>query len=136
MVTISEQAILFLTCVKMGIIMGILYDFIRIFRKTIKHPNWLVQVEDLIYWIACGCFAFVMIYWRNYGQIRSFVFLGIVIGATLYFATVSILILKIITKVIDRILSIVLIPIKCIISITRKYKTKFKSQLKIIKEKK
>ena len=135
MVTISEQAILFLTCVKTGIIMGILYDFIRIFRKIIRHPNWLVQIEDFIYWITCGCFAFVMIYWRNFGQIRSFVFLGIVIGATLYFTTVSLLFMKIATKIINRVLSIVLIPIKCIISIIRRFSSKIKKQIRVVKNK-
>lgn len=126
MVTINEQAFLFLTCVKTGIFMGMLYDFIRVFRKIIRHPNWVVQIEDLLYWVTCGCFAFVMIYWKNYGQIRSFVFLGMVIGITLYFCTVSILFMKITTKAINwtqkavnRILNFVLIPIKCIIVVIR-----------------
>ncbi len=121
MVAINEQAFLFLTCVKTGIVMGILYDFIRAFRKVIHHPNWMIQVEDLLYWITCGCFAFIMIYWRNYGQIRSFVFLGITIGISLYFCTVSILFMKMATKAIkwakktmNKILSFILVPIKCI----------------------
>ncbi|HHX63059.1 MAG TPA: hypothetical protein GX707_20455 [Epulopiscium sp.] len=137
MVAINEQAFLFLTCVKTGIIMGILYDLIRVFRKIIHHYNWVVQLEDLLYWITCGCFAFIMIYWRNYGQIRSFVFLGIIIGLTLYFCTVSILVMKITTqiinwakKAINKFLHFIFIPIKCIIltiripinAISNKYK--------------
>lgn len=124
MVTINEQAFLFLTCVKTGIMMGIFYDFIRVFRKIIHHPNWMIQVEDLLYWITCGGFAFTMIYWRNYGQIRSFVFLGLIIGITLYFCTVSILVMKIMTKLINimkkalnRMIRFILIPIKCIMRI-------------------
>lgn len=126
MVTINEQAFLFLACVKTGIIMGMLYDLIRTFRKIIHHPNWAVQLEDLLYWITCGCFAFIMIYWRNYGEIRGFVFLGILIGTVLYFSTVSILFMKITTKminwtkkVLNKIIRFILIPIKCIISIIR-----------------
>ncbi len=126
MVTINQQAFLFLTCVQTGIMMGMFYDLIRIFRKIINHPNWLVQVEDLLYWITCGGFAFTIIYWENYGQIRSFVFLGIVIGISLYFSTVSILFMKIATKVIkvmkkvmNQIIHFVLIPIKCIIAMIR-----------------
>lgn len=124
MVTINEQAFLFLTCVQTGIIMGMLYDFIRIVRKIIHHPNWIVQIEDLLYWITCGCFAFIMVYWENYGQIRVFVFIGILIGAVLYFSTASILFMKVATaiiywtkKVLKKIISFVLIPIKCIIVI-------------------
>lgn len=124
MITINEQAFLFLTCVKTGIMMGIFYDVVRVFRKIINHPNWVVQVEDLLYWISCGGFAFTMIYWRNYGQIRGFVFLGIIIGLTLYFCTVSIFVMevatkliKIMKKIINRMIGFILIPIKCIIRI-------------------
>ena len=126
MVTINEQAFLFLTCVQTGIIMGMLYDLIRILRKVIHHPNWLVQIEDLLYWITCGCFAFIMVYWENYGQIRVFVFIGILIGALLYFSTASILFMKVANWIIDwtkkvlkKIISFVLIPIKCIIVIIK-----------------
>ena len=124
MITINEQVILFLICVKTGIMMGIFYDFVRVFRKIINHPNWVVQVEDLLYWIACGGFAFSMIYWRNYGQIRGFVFLGMIIGITLYFCTVSIFVMEIATKVIriaknitNQMICFILIPIRCILRI-------------------
>ena len=99
-----------------------LYDVIRVFRKILSHPNWVIQLEDLLYWITCGGFAFVMIYWKNYGQIRGFVFLGILIGTVLYFSTASILFMKITTKVVNwgkkvvnKLIGFVLIPIKCII---------------------
>ncbi len=126
MVTINEQVFLFLTCIQTGVVMGMLYDLIRIFRKIIKHPNWLVQMEDLLYWIACGCFAFIMLYWENYGQIRVFVFIGILIGAVLYFLTASILFMKIATWIIFwikkigiKMIAFIMIPIKCIIRIMR-----------------
>lgn len=163
MVTINEQAFLFLACVRTGIIMGMLYDIIRVFRKIIQHPNWAIQLEDLLYWITCGCFAFIMIYWKNYGQIRGFVFLGILIGTILYFSTASILFMKITSivvdwakKVINRLVGFLLIPIRCIIKTVRipidyiinkhkiikkrrkihKQKNKIKDQVKIIQKKK
>ena len=151
MVTINQQAFLFLTCVKTGIMMAMLYDLIRVLRKIVNHPNWVVQVEDFLYWVMCGYFAFTMIYWRNFGQIRGFVFLGILIGGVLYFATVSKVFVKVMTKVVR---NFVLIPIRCIIKtisipidyflkihkhITNKRKkqmTRLRHQLKVIKEKK
>jgi len=124
MITINEQVFLFLTCVQTGVMMGMLYDLIRIFRKIIQHPNWMVQIEDLLYWVTCGCFAFIMLYWENYGQIRVFVFAGILIGSVLYFLTFSILFMKVATwvifwikKIINQLIQFVLIPIKCIIRI-------------------
>lgn len=124
MIRINEQVFLFLTCVQTGVMMGMLYDLIRIFRKIIRHPNWMVQIEDLVYWVTCGCFAFIMLYWENYGQIRVFIFAGILIGAVLYFSTFSILFMKIASwvifwakKIINQLIQFVLIPIKCIIRI-------------------
>lgn len=114
MITISEQAFLFLACVKTGIIMGILYDVVRVLRRIFDHPNWLIQIEDLLYWVACGCLAFIMIFWRNYGQIRGFVFVGILIGAVLYFTTISRWVINIVTQIIK---SLVIIPIQCIMKI-------------------
>ena len=65
-----------------------------------------------------------MLYWENYGQIRIFVFVGILIGSVLYFATFSILFMKIATwvifwgkKIINQLIQFVLIPIKCIIRV-------------------
>lgn len=124
MITISDQVFLFLTCVQTGIIMGMLYDLIRIFRKIIHHPNWMVQIEDLLYWLTCGCFAFIMLYWENYGQIRVFVFAGILIGSVLYFLTFSIIFMKIaswlifwLKKIVNYLIKLVLAPIRCIIRI-------------------
>ena len=124
MITINEQVFLFLTCIQTGIIMGMLYDLIRIFRKIIHHPNWMVQIEDLLYWLTCGCFAFIMLYWENYGQIRVFVFAGILIGSVLYFLTFSIIFMKIaswlifwLKKIVNYLIKLVLAPIRCIIRI-------------------
>ena len=125
-VSINEQLLLFLTCVQTGVIMGMLYDLIRIFRKIIPHPNWLVQIEDLLYWVICGCFAFIMVYWENYGQIRGFVFIGIIIGGTLYFCTISLLFMRIATwtiyfvkQMVRKVIKIILIPIQLILGIMR-----------------
>ncbi len=103
--------------------MGIIYDLIRVGRKLIHHPNWLVQVEDLLYWIVCGCLAFIILYLENYGQIRVFVFIGIFMGSVLYLCTASILFMKAATvainylkKLIRKVINFVLIPIRCIIN--------------------
>ncbi|MDF2613237.1 MAG: Spore cortex biosynthesis protein YabQ-like protein [Clostridia bacterium] len=80
--------------------MGALFDLIRISRKIIKHANFLVQAEDLIYWIICALVGFYMLYINNYAAIRPFVFIGILLGALLYFASFSIIFMKIATAVI------------------------------------
>lgn len=86
---VTVQTLLFLTSIKIGIFMGIVFDLIRIFRKLLKHPNFLVQVEDMLYWVFCGFMGFYMLYICNYAAIRPFVFVGIILGATFYFLAFS-----------------------------------------------
>ena len=123
---VSSQAILFITSVEIGILMGVLFDLIRIFRKLLKHPNFLVQVEDMLYWIACGLVGFYMLYVCNYADIRPYIFLGIVLGAVFYFMTFSILFMRIATIVINWIkrlvskaIELIKIPIKACIRLIK-----------------
>lgn len=116
---INNQARLFLTSVQIGIMMGIVFDLVRIIRKIIKHPNFFVQIEDMLYWIFCGFTGFYMLYICNYADIRPYIFIGIILGATLYFLTFSIIFMRIMTAIIDyvktlcyKLYKLILIPIR------------------------
>ena len=113
---VSNQSILFLTSVQIGVLMGVLFDLIRIFRKLLKHPNFLVQIEDMLYWVVCGFMGFYMLYVCNYAEIRPYIFIGIILGAVFYFLTFSIIFMKIATLMINYIKALVKKIIKCIIS--------------------
>lgn len=150
---VSTQTLLFITCILIGIIMGMLYDLIRIFRKIIPHSNWSVQIEDTIYWIVCALIGFAILYMHNYGQIRFFVFIGIILGSIFYLCTFSIIFMKFATWLIDVIkhiirtlihilsipirwiISIIKIPIGIINQITRRWNKYRKWQLKKVQRK-
>lgn len=112
---VSSQSMLFLTSVQIGILMGVLFDLIRIFRKLLKHPNFLVQIEDMLYWVTCGFVGFYMLYICNYADIRPYIFIGIILGAVFYFLTFSVIFMKIATLVINYIKALIAQIIKCII---------------------
>ena len=67
-----------------GILMMILYDGIRIFRKLIRHSVAAVAVEDILYWLVCGVLIFRMLYLENSGAIRGFAIAAVIIGMLLY----------------------------------------------------
>lgn len=103
--------------------MGIIFDLVRITRKIVKHPNLFVQIEDMLYWIVCGLLGFYMLYVENYAAIRPFVFLGMLLGGIFYFATFSIVFMKIATivieyirKLIKKLIALILIPLKGLIN--------------------
>ena len=91
------QALLFF-CLS-GILIALIYDFLRVLRRVIPHSTSGMGVEDLLYWTACGFFLFHQIFLKCDGNIRSYAVLGTVLGAVGYHMTVSALFVSILTKV-------------------------------------
>nr|WP_303244277.1 spore cortex biosynthesis protein YabQ [uncultured Cellulosilyticum sp.] len=138
---VSSQALLFITSIEIGIVMGMIFDLIRVIRKIVKHPSFFVQVEDLLYWIVCGLISFYMLYVTNYADIRPFILIGIILGAVFYFATFSIVFMKAATAVINyvkallkRLWQLFLIPVKWCIKTIKRPIIYAKKQLAIEKE--
>ena len=122
-----SQAHVFLIFIINGIIIAFIFDIFRIFRKSFKTPDWVTYIEDIIFWfITCVLLAY-SIYTYNNGEIRLFIFIGLIIGAILYILTISKYIIKFSVKII-RFLKIIFYkkiyyityPIKIILKIVRK----------------
>ncbi|MGL5674878.1 MAG: spore cortex biosynthesis protein YabQ [Cellulosilyticaceae bacterium] len=123
---VNTQTLLFIRAIEIGILFGMVYDLVRIFRKIIPHPNWLVQLEDSLYWLACMFIGFSILYIHNFAEIRLFVFLGMILGGILYLATFSIVFMKIATwiiewmrRIIKAIIEAVLVPIRWLIGLIK-----------------
>ena len=82
------EAILFLQSAATGMVLYLIYDLLVALRKAIPHPAFLIACEDLFYWIFAGFAVFVKIYRTNQGVLRSFLFLGMLLGAWLCHKTI------------------------------------------------
>ena len=49
-----NQAYLFLIFMLNGAIIGLLFDFFRILRKSFKTNNLITYIEDILFWILSG----------------------------------------------------------------------------------
>lgn len=87
--SMSGQAWLFAGMVVMGAVVGVFYDVFRVIRKTARHATWVVQLEDMIFWLAATGAIFYFSLVQNYGEMRVFYLIGVACGLALYFATVS-----------------------------------------------
>ncbi|MCI8299328.1 MAG: spore cortex biosynthesis protein YabQ [Lachnospiraceae bacterium] len=67
-----------------GILLLLIYDVLRIFRRIVPHKLWLVGGEDLIFWIGSAAALFAMLYRENSGYIRGFVIGGVLVGMLIY----------------------------------------------------
>lgn len=86
---IAWEGIFFLRCFLSGILMICFYDMIRIVRRIISHNIFAVAVEDILYWVLCGIFIFLLLYHGNGGTIRWFAIAGVMIGMLVYNLTIS-----------------------------------------------
>ena len=59
MLELSIQTKIFFFTVFIGLLIGFTYDIFRLLRKTFKHPDYLTQIEDFIYWLLS---TFIMFY--------------------------------------------------------------------------
>ena len=70
----QNQAYLFLVFSLTGVIIGILFDFFRILRRSIKTPNIITYIQDILFWILTGIIVLYSIWYFNNGELRIFVF--------------------------------------------------------------
>lgn len=124
---IINQAYLFLIFILNGIIIGLLFDFFRILRRSFKTNNIITYIEDILFWILTGIILLYSIFTFNNGQIRLYLILGVMIGIISYILTISsilininVKIIKFIKKIIHKIISIILIPFNIICKIIKK----------------
>lgn len=120
----QNQAYLFLVFSLTGVAIGILFDIFRILRRTFKTSNIITYIEDVLFWILTGLLILYNIWYFNNGEIRIYMFLGIIMGVLIYMSTLSSIIIKIFTKILLTIKKILELPFRTIISIFRKIFTK------------
>lgn len=124
---INNQAQLFLVFIINGIIIGILFDFFRILRKSFKTSDFTTYIEDILFWILTGFSILFTLFKFNNGEIRLYMFFAIAIGILFYILIFSSYIIKLnvsiiffLKKTIKKILFYIYIPIKSILKMVKK----------------
>ena len=120
---VTNQAYLFLIFIVNGIIIGLLFDFFRISRRVIKTNDFITYIEDILFWILTGFIVLYSIFIFNNGELRLYMFVGILLGTIFYMLFISSYIIKVNVTIINfiiKILKTLLIPFKIIYKILRK----------------
>lgn len=110
---VTNQAQLFLIFTINGILIGLLFDFFRIARKVFHTSDFVTYIEDILFWILTGMIVLYSIFVFNNGELRLFMFLGILLGAIIYMISISSYIIKINIKLVNyfkKIFKIIFIP--------------------------
>jgi len=86
---VNNELIAFVYFAISGIISGLVFDMFRCKRKCFETPNWLVYIEDLLFWIIIGGIALYTSYIASNGQVRVFMLISMLLGSMIYFLTFS-----------------------------------------------
>lgn len=120
---VLNQLYLFLIFTINGIIVGLLFDFFRISRKVFSTNDVVTYIEDILFWILAGAIVLYSIFIFNNGELRLYMFLGILLGAFIYLLFVSSYIIKINIKIINmvkKIFKFAILPFNFIYKILQK----------------
>jgi len=107
-----------------GSLIMLFYDTLRISRKVVSYPDFIVNIIDLLYVCLCSVAIFYVTYLKNNGEIRVQTGLGILTGMALYYfifrnkvVEVGAKIVVAIIKILKKIIKIILYPFILILKI-------------------
>ena len=104
----QEQVFIFFFII--GIIIGCIFDFFKVLRKSFKYSDIITFIEDIIsaFLIITGIIKL------NNGEVRFFLFLGIFFGVLVYSLTISNLYVIILYTFVELCKKILKIPFCCL----------------------
>lgn len=124
---VTSQAYLFLIFTINGIVIGILFDIFRILRKSFKTSDLITYIQDILFWILTGIILLYSIFTFSNGEVRFYMFLGVFLGCLIYmlafskyFININVKIIITTKKIIWKILSIIIFPLKLIAEFIKK----------------
>lgn len=83
-VAIGSELHHFLNSLWYGVVLFGVYDGLRIFRAIFPHGNWMVGLEDFVFWIWAAFYVFSHFFVDTYGTVRGYQLLGIGIGGVIW----------------------------------------------------
>ena len=93
-ISVQQQAQAVVQAVCLGLLVGLLYDLMRIMRVRLKLP-FLGAILDFLFWVAVTAVLFLWSQDAWGGEIRLYGVLFLFLGGTLYFKGLSVWMLKI-----------------------------------------
>ena len=94
-VVVAHQTQIFLGACLLGGFLGVIYDFFRISRLAFHLPRVVILLEDVLFFVICGVVTFLYLAETNDGQVRYFIMLGLLLGATLYYFTLGEVVMRV-----------------------------------------
>ena len=102
---LTGQVLTFVITITTGILLGVLFDFYRVLRGTFNPKVLVTWVTDLLYWLVATAVVFIALVFSNWGELRFYVFIGILSGLGLYYNWLSLNVIRLFSKTIKLIIA-------------------------------
>ena len=116
-----NEIYIFLLFILTGMSIGILLDIFRILRKSFKTIDFITYIQDFLFWLLAGAILLYSIFSFNNGELRGYIFIGVILGIILYMLILSKYFVKIYVAIINILKKIIYTPIKFIINFIKKH---------------
>ncbi|PKM81423.1 MAG: spore cortex biosynthesis protein YabQ [Firmicutes bacterium HGW-Firmicutes-14] len=89
MQSLESQVFAFIVTVMMGITVGVLFDSYNVTKGFVCPRKVVAYVSDLLFWVITTVVVFFMLLVGNWGELRFYVLLGVIVGIILYIKLLS-----------------------------------------------
>lgn len=101
MQSLNAQFYAFLVTVLTGVTIGILFDFYRVIRSLVRPKKVFTYLGDLTFWVIATLVVFFLLLIGNWGEIRFYVWVGLLVGVSVYLKHLSKYIIKVFGFIFD-----------------------------------
>lgn len=118
-----EQLINFIFFIATGMVLSIVFDIFRILRRSFKTSDLITNIEDVIFGIITGIIVLLSVFLFNNGELRLYIFIGLILGIVIYILFISKYFIKLNVAIINfvkRVILLVTKPFRILFNILKK----------------
>lgn len=112
----AKEVVFFFAMTACGVLISLLFDIFRAFRITVKPCTAAVALSDVLFCLSAMFIVLACVWNLNSGIFRFYEILGMVLGGTLYFSTLSKWILRLFAFIFENILKLSKIIFKILLT--------------------
>ncbi len=94
MESLSAQLYAFAITILAGASSGLIFDGYRLLRSVLRPGVWSTAVMDLFFWLVLAPVLTIYLLMANWGELRFYVVIGVVLGLAFYYLLFSHLIIR------------------------------------------
>lgn len=87
--TVEQQLFVLLYLSVTGVLIGLLFDFFKAWGRIFHFSRKIVFATDLFICVAAALIVFQLLFMTNWGEVRLFVFLALLLGLLVYYILLS-----------------------------------------------